>query len=170
MNWEAIGAVGETLGSIAVLITLIYLSNQIRHARSEFRLSVAQDRYDTYRGLTLETVHNSDLARIVNTLDEAWNPKLTNFEALEEAANLNSVDKRRFHDYKRAWFMYRVQTIEQIEHLSADQREAFDNMTGLIYSTGVTGLWFERHKQNVSTGGDVTTLYIDRLIAKRSGT
>lgn len=30
MNWEAIGAVGEALGSIAVLVTLIYLAIQIR--------------------------------------------------------------------------------------------------------------------------------------------
>jgi hypothetical protein len=30
MNWEAIGAIGETLGAIAVFITLIYLAIQVR--------------------------------------------------------------------------------------------------------------------------------------------
>jgi hypothetical protein len=30
MNWEAIGAVGEVLGGLAVLVTLIYLSIQVR--------------------------------------------------------------------------------------------------------------------------------------------
>ena len=30
MNWEAIGAVGEILGAIAVLVTLIYLATQIK--------------------------------------------------------------------------------------------------------------------------------------------
>ena len=30
MNWEAIGAVGETLGALAVLVTLVYLAVQIR--------------------------------------------------------------------------------------------------------------------------------------------
>ena len=30
MNWEAIGAVGEVLGAVAVVLTLIYLSLQIR--------------------------------------------------------------------------------------------------------------------------------------------
>ncbi len=34
MNWEAIGAVGEILSAVAVLITLVYLAIQIRHARS----------------------------------------------------------------------------------------------------------------------------------------
>lgn len=30
MNWEAIGAVGEIIGAIAVVVTLLYLSSQIR--------------------------------------------------------------------------------------------------------------------------------------------
>jgi len=30
MNWDAIGAIGESLGAIAVLVTLIYLAIQIR--------------------------------------------------------------------------------------------------------------------------------------------
>ena len=30
MNWEAIGAVGELVGALAVLVTLVYLSMQIR--------------------------------------------------------------------------------------------------------------------------------------------
>ena len=29
MNWEAIGALGEVLGAVSVLITLLYLSRQI---------------------------------------------------------------------------------------------------------------------------------------------
>ena len=30
MNWEAIGALGETVGALAVLVTLVYLAMQIR--------------------------------------------------------------------------------------------------------------------------------------------
>jgi hypothetical protein len=30
MNWDAVGAVGETIGSIAVLITIVYLALQVR--------------------------------------------------------------------------------------------------------------------------------------------
>ena len=41
MNWEAIGAMGEIVGAIAVLLTLFYLSIQIRQgvklARSQIR-------------------------------------------------------------------------------------------------------------------------------------
>ncbi len=34
MNWEAIGALGETLGALLVLITLIYLATQVRYAKN----------------------------------------------------------------------------------------------------------------------------------------
>ena len=30
MNWEAIGAIGETLGALGVIVTLVYLAAQIR--------------------------------------------------------------------------------------------------------------------------------------------
>ena len=31
MNWDAIGAVGEVIGAMAVVISIIYLAVQIRH-------------------------------------------------------------------------------------------------------------------------------------------
>ena len=33
MNWGAIGAVGEILGAIAVVLTLVYLAVQVRYAK-----------------------------------------------------------------------------------------------------------------------------------------
>ena len=30
MNWDAIGAIGELVGALAVFLTLIYLATQIR--------------------------------------------------------------------------------------------------------------------------------------------
>lgn len=35
MNWEAIGAIGEVLGAVGVLITLVYLSIQVRNNTAE---------------------------------------------------------------------------------------------------------------------------------------
>ena len=32
MNWDAVGAVGEILGALGVLLTLVYLAIQVRHA------------------------------------------------------------------------------------------------------------------------------------------
>ena len=43
MNWDAIGALGEVLGSIAVFLTLGYLAIQVRHARDQVRHSISQN-------------------------------------------------------------------------------------------------------------------------------
>jgi len=42
MNWDAIGAIGEIVGALAVFITLVYLSVQIRHSTKATRLQTAQ--------------------------------------------------------------------------------------------------------------------------------
>jgi AICAR transformylase/IMP cyclohydrolase PurH len=46
MNWEAISAIGEIVGAVAVVVTLIYVARQIRDntrvARSATRQSVAE--------------------------------------------------------------------------------------------------------------------------------
>jgi hypothetical protein len=39
MNWEAIGAVGETLGAAGVIITLVYLATQLRQNTRALRLN-----------------------------------------------------------------------------------------------------------------------------------
>lgn len=38
MNWDAAGAIGEILGAVAVLITLVYVSAQIRQGTKATRL------------------------------------------------------------------------------------------------------------------------------------
>ena len=42
MNWEAIGAVGEIVGAVAVLVTLIYLTRQMRQNTAGLRASAYQ--------------------------------------------------------------------------------------------------------------------------------
>ena len=39
MNWEAVGAVGEILGAVAVIATLFYLARQIDETRREIQSS-----------------------------------------------------------------------------------------------------------------------------------
>ena len=53
MNWDAIGAIGQVLGSIAVLVTLGYLAIQVGHARREVQRSVSQNRTENFLQLTM---------------------------------------------------------------------------------------------------------------------
>ena len=48
MNWQAIGAVGEILGAIAVLITLGYLAAQIRQNTRAMKTSALSSLHDVH--------------------------------------------------------------------------------------------------------------------------
>jgi hypothetical protein len=47
MNWEAIGAIGEVSGAVAVVATLIYLAKQIRQSNKAAETSAIQSFFST---------------------------------------------------------------------------------------------------------------------------
>lgn len=49
MNWDAIGAISEGLGSLAVFLTLGYLALQVRQARQEVQRTISTARADANR-------------------------------------------------------------------------------------------------------------------------
>lgn len=46
MNWNAIGAVGEILGAVAVIVSLVYLAVQVRHNTESLRVQTLQGAMD----------------------------------------------------------------------------------------------------------------------------
>jgi hypothetical protein len=42
MNWDAIGAIGEILGSVAVLLSLVYLARQIRSNTNQLQFDASR--------------------------------------------------------------------------------------------------------------------------------
>ena len=64
MNWDAISAVGEILGAIAVLVTLIYLAKQIRQNTQEIRASRVEAMLKDQANYNQMLAENKDMARI----------------------------------------------------------------------------------------------------------
>ena len=48
LNWDAIGAVGELLGALAVFVTLVYLAIQIRQNTSAIQSAASQDVHENF--------------------------------------------------------------------------------------------------------------------------
>jgi hypothetical protein len=63
MNWEAIGAIGEILGAIAVLVTLIYLANQIKQHTLATRAVTNSAYAEAGRELNLAIANSPELVR-----------------------------------------------------------------------------------------------------------
>ncbi len=84
MNWAAIGAVGEILGAIAVVATLIYLTVQLKQNSLQIRLSSSQTAANNYSGRIIEVLSDSELLSV-------WRSGLRSF------SNLAPDEQARFH-------------------------------------------------------------------------
>ena len=77
MNWDIITGSAEVLGALAVLITLIYLAQQIRQNTEEVRSANYHSVTDSFNELNLTVAGDSELARVFRIGNE-------NYEQLSE--------------------------------------------------------------------------------------
>jgi hypothetical protein len=66
MNWEAIGTIGEIVGSMAVVISLVYVSLQIRHANKQSELDALRHTWDATMLFCDRMSESLETASIVN--------------------------------------------------------------------------------------------------------
>lgn len=64
MNWEAIGAVGELVGAVAVIATLVYFSFQLRQNTKALRLSSTETVTDQLQNMFSLLASDQTLAEI----------------------------------------------------------------------------------------------------------
>ena len=64
MNWDAIGAIGEVAGAVAVIATLVYLAIQIKHNSKIASIQASQHLLEGSSMFQLRIAENSDLRRI----------------------------------------------------------------------------------------------------------
>ena len=69
MNWDAIGAIGELIGAIAVVITLIFLTVQLKQNTKSIRASTRSQHTEAVSN-TLATLQNQNFASVMITLQE----------------------------------------------------------------------------------------------------
>ena len=70
MNWDAIGAIGEIVGAIAVVATLFYLARQIQQSTRMSRAEMTKDLYLASRSAILDLTSNDKLAEIWTEIRE----------------------------------------------------------------------------------------------------
>jgi hypothetical protein len=67
MNWEALGAIGEIVGAVAVVLSLIFLATQIRQNTRSSRTASYQAAVTSISDLTREIGADPELSRIIAT-------------------------------------------------------------------------------------------------------
>ena len=75
MNWEAAGSLGEIIGAIAVVISVIYLAVQVRKQTEESRLGATRELSAQYHEI-VEHIHAD------REFSEIWLAAVDDYEAL----------------------------------------------------------------------------------------
>jgi hypothetical protein len=65
MNWQAIGAIGEVIGAIAVVITLLYVARDIRQNSRSLAIAALRDTTSNWNQLSGLVASSGELADIV---------------------------------------------------------------------------------------------------------
>jgi hypothetical protein len=83
MNWDAIGAIGEIIGAMAVVVSLVYLGRQIREGARASQAETELEAARMWSDFHARVAHSPDMARI-------WDLGHTKPEAMTEP------DRHRF--------------------------------------------------------------------------
>ena len=136
MNWEAISAISQLVGSIAVVLSVLYLAMQV-HSSTRIAKLAAQDAASTaLREVTKPFAENADLARI-------WRLGLENVKAL------SAEDQARFY-HSTYQFLKAYETIHFHHVYGLMDDQIWQGWCGLlqhyIASPGIEHYWRLRHE------------------------
>ena len=165
MNWEAIGAIGESLGAVAVFITLGYLTLQVRFARKEIARSISHARAEALRTVSLSRATDERLNGLVVRAGVAVGEPARPFvAALMERAGMTLEEASTVWWDQMAWWAYRVQVIPYLGELPAGERAEFESRTrGNYAGPTLARFWYDSAKPTLNP--DVVR-YIDELVAQ----
>jgi len=112
MNWDAIGAVGEILGAIAVVVSIGYLSIQIRSNTRAMKASGGFDATHSWADINQAAVlwspeMKSNMVRAMSP-DSSWDE----FSA-EERFDLTLAHRALFQKLEGQFFLYRYEFLEK---------------------------------------------------------
>jgi len=164
MNWDAIGAVGELLGSLAVLVTLVYLSLQIRNARDELKHTIRQNNDAANREIILETVRNSRLTRaLAKTVADPAENVVT--KAFLEKYDLEFEEAIVLTNYYAARLrIVRETIIYDLDFFDDSAKRNFDRSTRHLFGSG-PGLVFWQSVIARDDSDDKVSRYMKDLLA-----
>lgn len=137
-NWEAIGAIGEILGALAVVATLGYLAGQIRQNTRASQASAHQSLTEAAATMNAMVARDSEVARLWSVAFEGG------------LASLEEGDRVRFNFIVGQWFLAfeSVYIQHELETLQEDFFSAkMENLKNMLKGPGVREAWKRSEKE-----------------------
>jgi hypothetical protein len=151
MNWEAISAVGQLVGAIAVLVTLIYLAIQMKQNTAAVATSTYESTMSGFNDINVVVASTPELASIINRGCMSAN-ELTEIETVQFNFILRSYTNqwwKLFKLYERGslerseWSIFAREAAQFLEQPGCkpfcEQNKLFSDLYGELekYKSGV---------------------------------
>ena len=109
MNWNAIGAVGEIVGALAVVATLFYLAIQMRSATAQARRAELNETMRQASVVRMALARNPQLAAVV-------------LKGAEHYESLSAIEKLQFDSIvqERFWAVVQIWDRSRSGHIDSD--------------------------------------------------
>ena len=139
VNWEAISAIGQVVGALAVVISLIYLAREVRSNARETRRAAMRSMLDALTRLARDTTNNADLA-------ELRNRGFRDFESLED------TDRARFSSNMHSTFRIAEDLYYQHSdgHLDPHRWRGLETLLRDVNKAPGVQAWWRSHSQYFS--------------------
>lgn len=138
MNWEAIGAAGQILGSVAVFVSLAYLAIQIRRSTAQAKANAFTQMNQMAQELCLLLATDLPLAKTLFTANQDWSALSP--EKQFQAHMLNLVEVQLYE----SWFHMMLHG--QLDEARYHSREG--HITRRLSSPGARH-WWDQHAYNI---------------------
>jgi len=167
--WDAIGAIGQVLGSLAVFVTLGYLAVQVRHARLQAQRALGQARSEALRD-SLAPLCDERICAIQTKAQTALGgvaavPTLASFAKSMEQAGVTGEEATVLGVLQIMIWNYRIQIIPYADELSHIERTQFDKPIRSAYgSPGIGRIFYESYIK--STAHPEAVRYVEKVLAQ----
>jgi len=108
MNWDALGAIGELVGAVAVVATLAYLARQVQ---ASSRTSAVESR------VVNQQSYSAFIAQLIQSpeLDELYKRGREKFESLttDEQARFTNIALQTFSNISSAHYQYSTGVLDE---------------------------------------------------------
>ena len=161
MNWDAIGAIGEAVSALALVVVFV----QIRLSTAETLRSVRQNRTNDEQWMLSEHAQSEWVNRVVAKGMKAYGVELPFIAELMERG-LTADEAWSFLTWTQTFWLSDQQNITHIDMLSKAGRAAFDARMRALYQANSPYLRFlEMHRPILNQDA---VRYIDNLLAQPS--
>jgi hypothetical protein len=124
MNWDAVGAVAESLGALGVIATLIYLAIQVKHSQKATEANTRQIRGQAF--VQLHAAHRQLLTWLrehdkeFQVLSKAMTGKWSELSAYEKRlAYMWNAEEAGY--YELAFMLWLEGALEEVAYLSREE-------------------------------------------------